>query len=178
MRCRRFLLVAIFLGVLITGAASIAFHYGVYPGPQVLTVYLPSGGTGQYSRPAIVGQVVSFSSERANLLHISVSTIGSSYLYVLNSSQVQEYLLAYANYTNQVVQYVLNHTTPSLISSVNATSYPTSFMYESQPSQQHSYYLQVQKQASYYLVELSIPSQTSLSFPSSGAIQGYASTQL
>ncbi len=171
MRTRFRALIAALLIVFPGGAAYALVYYEVCPGQQVLTENLGGWTVGPVSSPQIVGEVISFNSSSADLLHISVSTTSPSVLYLLNGAQMTEYYMD-ANANIYDLPLMLNTTVPGT-SSWSPPSYPPTFLYSSQSAESHSEYLAVQKQTSYYLVELSLPNATSLAI-TAGAIQGYS----
>jgi hypothetical protein len=163
------ILVAGALVVLVVGAAFFTY-YEVYPGPEVLTVGVGGMSFGPTSVPRVLGGAFEFYGDGSNLLHISLSTAGESDVYLLNATQAMHYLVS--NATTLGSFGTTSHDTLASIS-LAPPNYPSSFVYSSLSSKEHSAYVTVQKQSFYYLVVLSLSDATNLSI-STGMVYGYA----
>lgn len=165
--------IAALLAVLLVGISYVAIYCEVYPGPQVLSVYLGGMSVGPSAGSEIVGQVVGFDSQGADLLQVSLSTVGPSATYLLNSAQLESY---YASCTSATTRWLgaRSNATEVDYESLPPTGYPSNSLYSSQFSGEHSVYLNVQKQTWYYLAELSASNANFLSM-TAGQPDGYDS---
>jgi hypothetical protein len=163
---RRLIVLAIIVVVLVAGI-SLFTYFAIYPGDEVYSTGLGIASLGRVSSPHTLGISTGLDSKNANRLQISVNTIQSNRVYVLNSTQASQYVLEIEGKSG-------------VISCGNGegfglspTSYPSSYVYSSSPNKNQSAYIAVQEQTDYCIIVFSLPNATELNFTSTRII-GYA----
>jgi hypothetical protein len=163
---RRPIVLAIIVVILVAGI-SLFTYFAIYPGEEVYSTGLGIVSLGPSSSPQISGISTGFDSKNANRLRISINTIQSNRVYVMNDTQALQYVLESEGKSGMI------SCGEGGIYGLSPNSYPSSYVYSSSPSKNQTAYIAVQKQTDYCIVVFSLPNATELNFTSTMII-GYA----